>query len=123
MDGITKQASGIEGLSPTSAGVRTEVNRSVQETTYWGVLCRTCQGLVAFDMAPYISFGPKATSMRPGAIRCERGHNHIYFPRDFRFVSFAVAISDAVMRENRDLYRAINSLGQRTSHDYVPKAV
>jgi hypothetical protein len=42
---------------------------------------------------------------------------------DFRFISFAVAISDAVMRENRDVYRAINSLGLRTSHDYVPKAV
>jgi hypothetical protein len=61
--------------------------------------------------------------MRPGAIRCGRDHNHIYFPRDFQFKSSPVAISDAVMLQNRDAYRAINSSGQRSSHDYEPEPV
>jgi len=46
--------------------------------------------------------------MKPGAIRCGRGHNHIYFPRDFGFVDVAVAVPDAIMQENREAYRAIN---------------
>jgi len=46
--------------------------------------------------------------MMPGAIRCERGHNHIYFPRDFGFVDLAVIVPDAIMQENREAYRAIN---------------
>jgi hypothetical protein len=78
---------------------------------------------VAFDVAPYVSFGPKAASVKPGAVRCAQGHNHIYFPRDFGFFSFAVAISDDVMRENREVYRSINSVGPRPLHDSAPKAV
>jgi hypothetical protein len=46
--------------------------------------------------------------MRPGAIRCTQGHNHIYFPRDFRFLSSAVCIPDADMQQNRDTYKAVN---------------
>ena len=53
-------------------------------------------------------------SLRAGA------QSHIYFPRDFQFCASAVPISDAVMRENRELFRAINSVGERTSHDVVP---
>jgi hypothetical protein len=34
-----------------------------------------------------------------------------------------VPIADAVMRENRDAYRAINSPGTRSSHEYVAEAV
>jgi hypothetical protein len=123
MDSITKQTPVLTGVEPTSTGVRIETNRSDPETMYWGVLCRTCQGLVAFDMAPYVSFGPKASSLKPGAIRCGQGHNHIYFPRDFRFASFVARISDEVMRKNRDVFRAINPYGQRPSHDFVPEAV
>ena len=123
MENIPNQTRAFEGVSPTSAGVRIETKQRCGETTYWGVLCRTCQGLVAFDVAPYVTFGPKELSLRPGAIRCGLGHNHIYFPRDFQFVSSALSIGEAAMRENRILYRAINSSGQPSSHDYVPEAV
>jgi hypothetical protein len=77
-------------------------------TAYWGILCRTCSELVAFDKGPYHSFGPEAASMRPGAILCGQGHNHIYFPNDFHFIPSAVRIPDAVMERNRDVYRAVN---------------
>jgi hypothetical protein len=46
--------------------------------------------------------------MKPGAIRCRHGHNHIYFPRYFGFFPSAVPIADAVMKENREAYMAIN---------------
>jgi len=97
---------------PTSGGVEIELNPDSGETTYWGILCRTCWKLVAFDHCPYVSFGPGAASMTPGAVRCGEGHNHIYFPRDFKFISSAVPVSDATMRENREVYRAINSRSQ-----------
>jgi hypothetical protein len=61
--------------------------------------------------------------MKPGAIRCSQGHNHIYFPRDFGFRASPVAIAEAAMRENRDVYRAINSPGIRLPHEYVPEEV
>jgi hypothetical protein len=81
-------------------------------TTYWGVKCRTCQKLVAFDVCPYLSFGIGAASMKPGAICCSQGHNHIYFPRDFQFVPSAATVPDEVMRVNRETYRAINATFQ-----------
>jgi hypothetical protein len=79
--------------------------------------------LVAFDKCPYTSFGPAAASMKPGAICCSQGHNHIYFPRDFGFLSSAVTISEAVMRENREAYLAVNRPGQGPSRDSNPEAV
>jgi hypothetical protein len=78
--------------------------------------------MVAFDVCPYESFGPGAASMKPGAIRCSQGHNHIYFPRDFGFRASAIPVAEAAMRENRDAYRAINSPGTPSSHECVPEA-
>jgi len=75
------------------------------QKTYWGIHCRTCRELVALDICPYLSFGPGAAGMKPGAIRCARGHNHIYFPRDFGFIDVAVQVTEAIMRENREAYR------------------
>jgi hypothetical protein len=97
--------SGFDGEDAVSGG-------AAAETTYWGVKCRTCQELVAFDVCPYLSFGVDAASMKPGAIRCSQDHNHIYFPRDFQFISSALVISDERMRANRETYRAINSILQ-----------
>jgi hypothetical protein len=121
MDGDTNHTRVFDGVRPASAEVRSEMNERNTEAPYWGVLCRTCRELVAFDTCPYASFGPAAACMKPGAIRCGQGHNHIYFPRDFQFCASPAPIPDAVMRENREVYRAINSSGQRTSHDFVPK--
>jgi hypothetical protein len=83
-----------------------------EHTTYWGVLCRTCGELVAFDTPPYVSFGPGAASMKPGAIRCNRGHTHIYYPRDYSFRPSANPISEATMDANRTLYCKINPSGR-----------
>jgi hypothetical protein len=89
------------------------------ETTYWGILCRTCLGPVAFDIRPNDRFGLGSASLRPGTIRCAHGHNHIYFPRDFRFIPSAVPITDATMQENRAAYLAINSSPQTPSDPSV----
>jgi hypothetical protein len=78
------------------------------ETTYWGILCRSCSEPVAFDIQPFRTFGLERGNVKPGAIRCVHGHNYIYFPRDFSFFSSAVAISDETMQANRAAYRAIN---------------
>jgi hypothetical protein len=121
MESDGKQTRVCQCLQRESGGAPTETNQSKRETPYWGVLCRTCRELVAFDIAPYVSFGPAAASMKPGAIRCQLGHNHIYFPRDFGFRGSAVPIAEAVMRDNRQVYRAINSPGKPTSHDFVPE--
>ena len=86
----------------------------MSETTYWGVLCRTCQELVAFDRSPFPSFGPRAASLTPGAIRCSQGHNHIYFPHDFQFHQWHLRVGDAVMEQNRAAYAAINPSGSIT---------
>ena len=83
MEGNTKQAHPCKDNNQASPGSHSEKNTPDKQTTYWGVICRTCRELVAFDNCPYISFGPGAAGMKPGAIRCGRGHNHIYFPRDF----------------------------------------
>jgi hypothetical protein len=112
-----------ESAEPASAQTPAETNYTDGQPPYWGVVCRTCGELVAFDASPYESFGPEAASTRPGAIRCRHGHTHIYFPRDFGFRASTAPIADTAMRENRDVYRATNSLGQRTSHDYVPRPV
>jgi hypothetical protein len=118
MEGITKQRRVYRHAQPNSSGVRIEMNQSDNETTYWGVLCRTCSEPVAFDSCPYpSSFGPGAQNVKPGAVRCRHGHNHVYFPRDFRFFSSAVPISDAVVQENRDAYRAINPSSQISFSD------
>jgi hypothetical protein len=79
-----------------------------KETTYWGILCRACSEPVAFDTDPYHEFGLGRANIVPGAIRCVHGHNHIYFPRDFRFFPSSVPITDATMQENRATYWAIN---------------
>jgi hypothetical protein len=83
-----------------------------EQTMYWGVLCRICGELVAFDTSPFVSFGPRAASMKPGSIRCSRGHNHIYFPRDYCFHPSADRISEATMEANRILYGKINPSGR-----------
>jgi len=79
---------------------------------YWGIVCRTCGELVAFDGHPNSSFGPTAAGMKPGAIRCRDGHNHIYFPRDFRLYPSAIPIQETTMEGNRAIYRRINPPGQ-----------
>ena len=58
------------------------------EKTYWGILCRACSEPVAFNTRPYHEFGLGSASVRPGAIRCSHGHNHIYFPARFPLRSF-----------------------------------
>ena len=108
MEGNTKQTRANEDNKPTSLGFPIERSTPDRKTTYWGVLCRTCRELVAFDSCPYMSFGPGAAGLKPGAIRCAGGHNHIYFPRDFGFVDVAVLVPDAILQENRETYRAIN---------------
>jgi hypothetical protein len=89
-----------------------------EETTYWGILCRTCSEPVAFDIRPY-KFGLGSASVRPGAICCVHGHNHIYFPRDFGFFLSAIPIADATMQENRAAYRAINPSPETSSDPSV----
>ena len=79
------------------------------ETTYWGVLCRTCARPIAFDTRPFHQSGLGAANTKPGAIRCFLGHNHIYFPRDFHFFPSTAVITDVTMQENRAVYGAINS--------------
>ena len=123
MEGNTQRTRMFGGASPTCAEARREMNQSIKETLYWGVLCRTCQGLIAFDVAPYVSFGPNASSMKPGAICCGYGHIHTYFPHDFRFSGSRVSISEVVMRDHRDTYRAVASSGQRSSGDSVQEAL
>jgi len=82
--------------------------RAFNEPIYWGVLCRSCAELVAFDHSPYHSFGPGGANMKPGTIRCAHGHSHIYFPRDYEFFFSEVSITDVVMQGHREAYRAIN---------------
>jgi hypothetical protein len=75
---------------------------------YWGVLCRTCSKPVAFDTLPCHKDGLGSINMRPGAVSCESGHNHIYFPRDFRFFATDVPITGKTMNDNRLAHHAIN---------------
>jgi hypothetical protein len=82
--------------------------RPMSEQTYWGILCRTCQKLVAFDARPFASFGDKSANIKPGAIRCQAGHTHIYFPKDFCFFPSATPIAEATMEANRLAYAATN---------------
>jgi hypothetical protein len=82
-----------------------------EQRMYWGIVCRTCGELVAFDSHPYASFGPAAAGMKPGAIRCREGHNHIYFPRDFRFYPSVIPIQETAMAGNRATYGRINPAG------------
>jgi hypothetical protein len=79
-----------------------------EQRTYWGILCRTCGDLVAFDTGPFVSFVCGTASRKPGAIRCDQGHTHIYFPGDFRYYPSVAPIADKTMEENRAVYRAIN---------------
>jgi len=108
MEDSSKQARASESVPPGSRRARIEMNRSNSATTYWGILCRTCRQMTAFDIYPCVSFEYGAANMKPSAIRCDRGHNHIYFPRDFRLRPSAIAISDAVIQENCEAFRAIN---------------
>jgi hypothetical protein len=79
-----------------------------KETIYWGVLCRKCSEPVAFGSPSHQQFELGSAYARPGAIRCTNGHNHIYFPRDFKFFASAEEISDAAMRGNREAHRVNN---------------
>jgi hypothetical protein len=79
-----------------------------EQVTYWGILCRSCLQPVAFETSSNQGFVFGSANTRPGAIRCAEGHNHIYFPRDFRFTPSAVAITEATMRANREAYKATN---------------
>lgn len=92
----------------------------MNDTTYLGILCRTCRELVAFDTAPYPSFGPRASNLKPGAIRCSQGHNHIYFPGDFQFHRWHLRITGAVMEQNRAAYSAINLYSTFGTQDTIP---
>jgi hypothetical protein len=88
-----------------------EVQRRLDKecaTLYWGVLCRTCSKPVAFDTLPCHKGGLGSINLRPGAISCEVGHNHIYFPRDFRFFAADALITGKTMDDNRLAHRAIN---------------
>ena len=116
MDDNTKQTRAPECIQPTFSDVQTEIERRTHETTYWGILCRTCRDLVAFDTCPYVSFGPGASGMWPGAIRCARGHNHIYFPRDFRFVYSESSVPEPNMQANREAYKVINPVAAACLH-------
>jgi len=117
MECNTEKTGRNERALPTSGGAEIKKDRDSGEMTYWGILCRTCGKLVAFDFSPYVSFGPGAASMMPGAVLCGDGHNHIYFPRDFHFLSSSVPTSEATMRGNRETYRAINTRSQPPSGD------
>ena len=79
-----------------------------KDRIYWGILCRTCSEPVAFGNRLHHESGLGSANVRPGAIRCAYGHNHIYFPRDFRFVPSGVPITETTMQENRQAYLAIN---------------
>jgi hypothetical protein len=109
MDGKTIQTRANDGGQSDCSETLDHLGRS--QTTFWGVLCRTCRELIAFDICPYTSFGPGAASMKPGSIRCGLGHNHIYYPRDFGFLSSVVLIPDATMGENRAAFAAVNPSG------------
>jgi hypothetical protein len=113
-----KNIQAYESVQPNSNGVRIEANQSRNETVYWGILCRACAEPVAFDICPYpSSFVPGAANVKAGTIRCGRGHNHIYFPRDLRFLFSVVPINDEVMQENREAYKAINPSSQVSYSD------
>jgi hypothetical protein len=123
MDGNTQQTHAGEGVPPSLGGVPVEMNQSNNGATYWGILCRTCRGLTAFDTRLCVSVGPGAPSMKPCAIRCGLGHNHIYFPRDFRFRPSAVPITDAVIQKNCEAFRATNPPSPDSSSRPTWKAV
>jgi hypothetical protein len=123
MDGNTQQTRACEGVQPSCVGVRIEVNQSNNRMTYWGILCRTCRELTAFDTRPCDSVGPGAPSMRPCAIRCRLGHNHIYFPRDFRLRPSAILIADAVIQKNCEAFMATNPSSPASSSRPTWRAV
>ena len=89
------------------------------ETTYWGILCRTCSDPVAFGTHSDHELGLGTENARPGTIRCAQGHNHIYFSRDFRFFVAEVEIAKATMRENRETYRSINPAPQSSLESWL----
>ena len=81
---------------------------ALDRTKYWGILCRQCRDLVAFDMRPFERPGSGAPNVKPGVIRCGYGHDHVYFPSDFRFFHREATISEATMEKNRAAYKATN---------------
>jgi hypothetical protein len=109
MDITTTQPCAEQGADPNAPpSPHPETNNGNAKDTYWGILCRSCQELVAFDRCPYPTFGAGAANQQPAAIRCSHGHNFIYFPRDFQFVTSALSIPDTVLLHNRETFRAIN---------------
>ena len=55
MERDTKQIHGSEGVREIFAEERSRTERGNQDGPYWGVLCRTCREVVAFDSSPYVS--------------------------------------------------------------------
>ena len=86
-----------------------------KETIYWGVLCRECAEPVAFDSPSHQQFELGSAYARPGTIRCANGHISTYFPRDFKFFASAEAISEAVMRGNREAHKQNNPIVEAPS--------
>ena len=78
------------------------------ERIYWGVMCKTCSEPVAFGCPDQQECEMESICAKPGAIRCAKGHNHIYFPRDFKFFASAIEIPEAVTRANREAHKAVN---------------
>ena len=92
--------------------IQNEANTITQQRTYWGVLCRTCGKFVGFDIVPSAWFECSGANVKPGAIRCAHGHNHIYFPQDFSsYPSTTPITDDTAMEENRASYSRVNPLG------------
>jgi len=77
----------------------------------------SCAGLAGADRIRYsfLCLGPEAPSMKLCATRCGLGHNHIYFPRDFRLRPSAIAITDAAIQKNCEAFRATNSSSPASS--------
>jgi hypothetical protein len=113
MEGNAIQRRAYDGGQPTYR--ESSIHTDQSQTSFWGVSCRTCHELVAFDICPYASFGSGAAGMKPGTIRCSQDHTHIYFPRDFGFISSAVRISDETMWKNRAGYVDINPTSPTSS--------
>ena len=104
----------IRNIRPNNNNLQVDADQhqlaSPGSATYWGIRCRTCGDLVAFDTPPYHEFGLASANSKPGAICCDGGHYHIYFPRDFQFFSSETRITDATLKRNCEAYHATNAV-------------
>jgi hypothetical protein len=78
-----------------------------QQFVYWGIECRTCHLPVVLGFRPSHNYGSGSATVRPGTYKCSEGHRHAFFSDDLRFFSFADAVGDAVLQENRASYESI----------------